>query len=80
MAIFGVGEMLWAILNKMPRWMVAQGTFFFLLGLAFVFMAVLPEGTMRTTLASAFAVSALVSAVFQHRLLRAARAASEPGS
>lgn len=79
-AIYGAGETVWAVLSNMPRWMVAQGTFFLELGLSFVFLEILPEGTMRSTLAGAFAVSALVSALFQHKLMRAARAASKPAA
>lgn len=68
---FGFLEVVWAVFDDAPRHMVAQGMFFTQLGLAFLFQATMADGILRTTLAAAFGVTALVSLVFQYRMMRA---------
>jgi membrane protein implicated in regulation of membrane protease activity len=60
--------------------MLAQGMFFFELGLAFLVLALLPEGTMRTVAATTFLVGALVSAGMQYKLLRTEKRERREGS
>jgi len=53
--------------------MVAQGLFFIELGLAFLAQGLISEGVMRSSIAGAFLVSALLTAVAQHKLQRDAQ-------
>ncbi len=68
---WGVVEVVWALVADLPRSQIAQGLFFIELGLAFLAMALLQPGVMRSSVAGALGVSAFISAVMQYRLVRA---------
>ena len=72
-AAFGCVETVVAVRSDLPRSMLAQGVFFVELGLAFIAQTVLPEGVMRASVATAFAISAIVTATVQYKLQRTER-------
>ncbi len=70
-AAWGVVEVVWALVSNLPRSQVAQGLFFIEPGLAVLAVALLQPGVMRSSVAGALGVSAIISAVMQYRLVRA---------
>lgn len=82
LVVFGCAEFAWAAwdVKGAPRSMMLQGVLFIELGLAFVVLEALSPGVMRTSLASAFALSAIWTGTAQHRVMRAERRGQQGGT
>lgn len=84
LVVFGCVQTAWAIWEVgeagAPRSMMLQGVLFIELGLAFVVLEALSPGVMRTSLASAFALSAIWTGTAQHRMMRAERRGQQGGT
>lgn len=71
----------WGIVEEgWPRSLLFQGMLLIELGLAFVALAVLSPGVMRSSIAGAFIVSGIWTGITAHRLMRAERREQQGGT
>jgi hypothetical protein len=82
LVVFGCVQTAWAIwdVKAAPGSMILQGILFIELGLAFVVLEAMSPGVMRTSMASAFALSGIWTGIAQHRMMRAERREQQGGT
>lgn len=82
--VFGCIQSAWAIWEVVeagaPRSLIFQGILLIEVGLAFVALAAMSPGVMRSSMAGAFIVSGIWTGIAQYRMMRAERREQQGGT